>query len=83
MLWQITVLQQPFLVLFRQHGPQKSGYALFIGEDAHYVSTPLHLFVQAFQWLFTRCALGKLKYASTSASASSIISVTAGLLFSS
>lgn len=48
-LLQIAVLKQPFLVLFRQYGSREPRDTLFVGEDAHHVDTPLHLFVQAFQ----------------------------------
>ncbi len=49
MLKQVAVLQQPFFVLLRQDRTQKLHDALFVGEDAHHISTPLHFFVQALQ----------------------------------
>ncbi len=48
-LRQVAVLQQPFFILLRQDRTQKPYDAVFVGEDAHYVGTPFHLFVQALQ----------------------------------
>ena len=45
------VLALPIVVLLEQDGSDQPEDRLFVGEDAHDISTSLHLLVQAFQWV--------------------------------
>lgn len=47
----VAALQLLLVVLLQQDGPDEPDDGLFVGEDADHVRSPLHLFVQPFQWI--------------------------------
>ena len=45
----VAMLEQPLVVLFKQHGTDQPGDAGLVGEDADDIGAPLDLFVQPLQ----------------------------------